>query len=237
MSLYGDMHGTEARGNYQYLGIGDYILSILEIKNRGSELKFIVELEVAEVLRAGDHQVGDTVSWLVNYGGDKVRAEMGRKDIRAFNDALIASAGGSPESWTQQQWEEFGKRCSDSARVSGIKVRARGERYVKKDGEEGKIPRMSWSSVKGQPRRPELVDVYGAAVSQATTAAPRSGPPRPGAAARHPAHADLVQSMREFLAAGQRAEAQSGSDLHAWALSEGMTEAQYAAAMAEAGLA
>lgn len=231
MSLYGDMQGTEARGNYQYLGIGDYIASVLEIKHKASELKFIVELSIDEVLRAGDHQVGDTVSWLCNYGGDKVRSEMGRKDIRAFNDALIASAGGDASTWTAQQWEEFGTRCSDAAKLGGVKVRARGERYVKANGEEGKIPRVSWLGVKGQPKRSELVDVYGATAAKP---APRPGlPPKPGAAARHPQHDALVQAIRDYKAAGEQTG--EGSELHAWAVGEGMTPAQYQAAVTEAG--
>lgn len=233
MSLYGELQTTEARGNYQYIGTGDYIATVIEIKHRSSELKFIVELEIAEVLRAGDHQVGDTVSWLCNYGGDKIRSEMGRKDIRAFNDALIASAGGDASTWTRQQWEEFGLR-SQTDKVAGIKLRVRGERYTKKSGEEGKIPRMTWLGVKGQPRRAALIDGWGTAPAAATTATTRPPlPPKPGAAARHPQHEALVDAARAYKEAGESTAL--GSELHAWATSEGMSDAQYQAAVSEAG--
>ena len=235
MSLYESMPSTDASGRYQYLGVGDYVCKLLEIKNRASELKFVAEVEIVEARGDGAHRVGDNVSWLVNYGGDKVRMEMGRKDVRGFNDALIVSAGGDCSTWTSQQWVEFGHRCAVPANVAGVRLRAKVERYTKSDGTEGKIPRVTWIGLKGQPERDSLVSIYGASTTSNPPAAPKRPPlpPTPGGVAKHPQHATAVDAMRGYKEAGE--EYGLGSDLHAWATGEGFSEAQYKAALAEAG--
>lgn len=236
-SVYSEMNKTEARGNYQYLGLGDYVVKLLEIKDWSSELKFIVEVEIVEARgEAAVHRPGDTVSWLVNYGGDKRQSEMGKKDVRGFNDALIVSAGGDCSAWGQGQWIDFGSRCAKAANCAGINLRVIARPYTKSDGTPGKIPSVSWLAVKGQPRREELVGVYGASASTAAPKAPpapRGGPPAPGGVQKHARHADLVEAARGYIEAGEATEI--GSELHAWAVSEGVSDAQYRAAMAEAG--
>lgn len=236
MSMYEQMSTTKQSNNYVYIGAGDYVVSVLEIKHDTSRLKFIVEVKVEQVISGNAHVAGDNVSWMVNYGGNERDREMGLKNVRQLNDALIASAGGNAATWTAQQWEDFGARCGKNANINGIKLRAKVAHYTKSDGSQSKIPRVSWFSVGGQPRRPELVDVYGASASAPKPAGaqpPRSGPPKPGAPAKHPMHAECVDALRGFLAAGEPTGPYS--DIHKWAIGEGMTDAQYAAALAEAG--
>jgi len=180
--IFGQIGGAKERGpGYEYLGIGKYVLEIVEIKAAES---FIVEVKVLEAHpyrdKAPTTAVGSQVSWMVSLGGSAKKREMGLADAKGFMVALVTSLGQDPAHISNAAWEGIGaKVCGKEQMARGVQVGALLWRDINKEtGEEYHIPKARFSAIPGQAPRPGIFAVYGGPAPVTTTAqtAPAAAP-------------------------------------------------------------
>lgn len=239
--IFGQIGGAKERGpGYEYLGIGKYVLEIVEIKAAES---FIVEVKVLEAHpyrdKAPSTAVGSVVSWMVSLGGSAKKREMGLADAKGFMVALVTGLGQDPAHISNAAWEGIGaKVCGKEQMARGVQVGALLWRDINKEtGEEYHIPKCRFSAIAGQVPRPAIFAVYGgpAPVTATTTqTAPAATGPLP-----EEKRVELMDKLKTAMSAAKNKGASLGqlmdssAELYQRAQRVGITPGAYNKALEE----
>jgi hypothetical protein len=133
-SVFSGVSGIKPRGDFNYIGPGNYLLNIEEFKTSKDRkgigtvffrLRIVDVIDPTLCVRANvlPHRVGETLSWLWKMDGDM--------SLPAIKRALMTLTGVAEEKIT----EEFCEQCASAAQpLAGMFVTYEGKQITTKKG-------------------------------------------------------------------------------------------------------
>ena len=106
MSLFSGIGNTKPRGDYSYMGPGDYLVYINEFSSKLNRAKVgriffnltvVAVLDDTEAVKAAmaPHRVGDTSTWMMDVSKDATLPTLKREDAKAMIEAAGGKVAGS----------------------------------------------------------------------------------------------------------------------------------------------